>query len=156
MTDYRRKRVPGATYFFTVNLLNRRSDLLRDAVRQTKLRAPFHIDACVILYQPAKTLTHRRAAFLLPPPCGLSRVGKRERGIWRRSSWEHTIRDEQRYAAHMDYIHFNSVKHDLASHVADWPHSSFHQAAAKGLYPSYWTRDGKDFGETGEACCDWG
>ena len=56
MPDYRRNRVPGGTFFFTVDLLDRRSDLLvtqiqalRDAVRQVRLHAPFHIDAWVVL-----------------------------------------------------------------------------------------------------------
>jgi len=56
MPDYRRNRVPGGTYFFTVNLANRRADLLvrevetlRGAVRAVRKATPFHIDACVIL-----------------------------------------------------------------------------------------------------------
>ena len=55
MPDYRRNRVPGRTFFFTVNLLDRRIwlvakiDLLRDAVRRVRARAPFHIDAWVVL-----------------------------------------------------------------------------------------------------------
>jgi putative transposase len=56
MPDYRRNRVPGGTYFFTVNLLDRRSDLLvaridglRNAVRQVAAKSPFHIDAWVVL-----------------------------------------------------------------------------------------------------------
>jgi hypothetical protein len=56
ISDYRRNRVPGGTFFFTVNLLDRRSNLLvaridalRDAVRQVRARAPFHIDARVVL-----------------------------------------------------------------------------------------------------------
>jgi putative transposase len=47
------------------------------------------------------------------------------RGIWQRRYWEHTIRDDQDYAAHFDYIHFNPVKHGLVGHPADWPHSTF-------------------------------
>jgi putative transposase len=56
VSDYRRDRVPGGTFFFTVNLLDRRSDLLvteiqalRDAVRRVRFRAPFRIDAWVVL-----------------------------------------------------------------------------------------------------------
>ena len=60
-----------------------------------------------------------------------SRIGKRERGIWPRRFWEHTIRDEQDYARHMDYIHFNPVKHGLVTNVAEWWYSSFHRAVAK-------------------------
>ena len=63
MTDYRRNRVPGGTYFFTVNLADRRGDLLvrhidalRDAVRQPRASAPFHIAASVVLPEPMHCL----------------------------------------------------------------------------------------------------
>jgi putative transposase len=56
MPDYRRNRVPGEMFLFTVNLLDRRSNLLlaridapRNAVRQARAHAPFHIDAWVVL-----------------------------------------------------------------------------------------------------------
>ena len=65
-----------------------------------------------------------------------------ERGIRQRRYCEHTIRNDRDYAAHMDYIHFNPVKHGLVTEVAAWPFSSFHQSVAIGLYPLAWT--GKD------------
>ena len=65
-----------------------------------------------------------------------------ERGIWQRRYWEHTIGNDQDYAIHMDYIHFNPVKHGLVTEVAAWPFSSFHKSVAMGLYPLAWT--GKD------------
>jgi putative transposase len=166
MTYYRRSRVPGGTYFFTVNSYNRQSrllvekiDNLRKAVRETKAARPFHIDAWVVLPD------HLHCLWTLPPgdmdfpmrwraiksifsrsiPPGeyrsTSRAGKSERGIWQRRFWEHTIRDDRDYATHFDYIHFNPVKHGLASRAADWPFSSFHHAAAKGIYPRDWTPD---------------
>ncbi|MGH8808879.1 MAG: REP-associated tyrosine transposase, partial [Noviherbaspirillum sp.] len=68
MPDYRRNRVPGGTYFFTVNLLERRShlliehiDALREAVRQVRTRQPFHIDAWVVLPD------HMHCVWTLPP-----------------------------------------------------------------------------------------
>jgi putative transposase len=61
-----------------------------------------------------------------------------ERGIWQRRYWEHTIRDERDFAAHLDYTNFNPVKHDLVKHPADWPHSSFRQRVVRGLYPAGW------------------
>lgn len=124
MTDYRRNRVPGGTYFFTVNLYDRRSDLLvthvdilRESVRKIRTRTPFHIDAWVVLPD------HLHCVWTLPEgdvdysgrwraikagfSAGMagaedrsaSRVGKGERGIWQRRFWEHTIRDERDYAA---------------------------------------------------------
>ena len=176
MTAYRRNRVPGGTYFFTVNLYDRRAALLvqhinslRKAVRGVKANAPFHIDAWVVLpdhlhclwtlpegdadfsarWQAIKT------AFSKEMPQGEyrspSRRAKAERGIWQRRFWEHTIRDEQDYAAHMDYIHFNPVKHGLVAEVADWPYSSFHRAVKMGLYPTTWTGSGATLNDMGEA-----
>jgi len=73
-----------------------------------------------------------------------------ERGIWQRRYWEHTIRDDRDYAAHMDYTHFNPVKHGNVKHPADWPFSSFRRCVAKGLYPAGWTSRGGEPPETGE------
>jgi putative transposase len=163
MTDYRRNRIPGGTYFFTVNLLDRRSDLLtrhieplRAAIRRARVLHPFHIDAWVVLPD------HMHCLWTLPEgdtnygmrwqiikagvsraiepgePRSASRTAKSERGIWQRRFWEHTIRDDADYAAHMDYIHFNPVKHGHAPTPAAWPHSTFHQAVTRGLYPQNW------------------
>ncbi len=63
---------------------------------------------------------------------------KRVKTIAGNRVWEHTIRDDQDYAAHFDYIHFNPVKHGLVADVADWPYSSFHRAVAMGIYPGDW------------------
>jgi len=176
MTDYRRNRVPGGTFFFTVNLHDRRSrlliqhiDILRDAVRKMRNRAPLHIDAWVVLPD------HMHCLWTLPdgdtnfsarwnaikinfsrklPPGeyrSASRAAKRERGIWQRRFWEHTIRDERDYATHMDYIHFNPVKHALVAAAADWPYSSFHRAVAQGIYPPNWAASGPALEDAGEA-----
>jgi putative transposase len=48
------------------------------------------------------------------------------------------IRDDKDYAAHMDYLHFNPVKHGFVEHVGDWPHSSFHKLVGNGIYPKNW------------------
>jgi putative transposase len=163
MKTYRRNRVPGGTYFFTVNLFGRQSqllieqiDLLRDAVRMVKAKKPFHIDAWVVLPE------HIHAIWTLPAGDSdysgrwkaikiafskaiernefrtVARVLKRERGIWQRRFWEHTIQDDADYAVHMDYVHINPVKHGLVSKVCDWPYSSFHRAVKQGLYPADW------------------
>jgi putative transposase len=175
MTDYRRNRVPGGTFFFTVNLYDRRSELLiqhigvlRKAVAQTKATAPFHIDAWVVLPDHLHclwTLPHGdldfslrwraiKSAFSRKIPAGEfrseSRRARAERGIWQRRFWEHTIRDERDYAAHMDYIHFNPVKHGFVADVADWPYSSFHRAVCNGIYPAGWGSSGHELDEAGE------
>ena len=175
MPDYRRNRVPGATYFFTVNPRDRRSgllvreiDALREAVRDVRRQSPFRIDAWVVLPDHMHCLwtlpagdsdfpdrwRRIKAAFskLLPDTASASRVrlGKGERGIWQRGYWEHTIRDDRDYRAHMDYIHFNPVKHGLAQAPGDWPFSSFRRCLAAGLYPADWLGGGNEPVETGE------
>ena len=177
MPDYRRNRVPGGTYFFTVNLLERHSLLLvdhidsfRDAVRKVRSQRPFHIDAWVVLPDhthciwtlPAGDADYSsrwkaiKIAFAktLPKTERLSEVRERkgERGIWQRRFWEHTIRDDRDYAAHVDYIHINPLKHRLVQRVSDWPYSSFHRFVAEEIYPRDWAGEGMtlDMGEWGE------
>ena len=163
MPDYRRCRVPGGTYFFTVNLLNRRSDYLvqhiealRASVRVTRRRRPFHIDAWVVLPD------HMHCVWTLPPGDddfsnrwkaikirfvqsipqteirSKTRVARGERGIWQRRFWEHAIRDEKDYARHLDYIHYNPVKHGWAAEARVWPYSTFNRWVKAGVYPSDW------------------
>jgi len=175
MPEYRRHYVPGACYFFTVNLADRRSDLLireiatlRHAVARTRRHHNFTIDAWVVLPN------HLHAVWTLPDgdhdfstrwatikrlfswglPAGearsASRAAKRERGLWQRRFWEHTIRDEQDFRAHVDYVHFNPVKHGLVARPADWPYSTLHRAIAEGAAPANWTPDApteQTFGE---------
>ena len=166
MPDYRRNRVPGGIYFFTVNLLERDSrllvehiDSLRAAVRLVRGKMPFHIDCWVVLPEHMHciwTLPVGDADFAarwktikigfaktIPQTEQLSAVclAKGERGIWQRRYWEHTIRDERDYEAHVDYVHINPLKHGLVSRVADWPYSSFHQFVAAGIYPQDWAGD---------------
>jgi putative transposase len=171
MTGYRRNFTAGGSYFFTVNLAERRSRLLIDnieslraAFRETRRRHPFTIDAIVVLPD------HLHAIWTLPEhdadfptrwrlikadfsrrlPLGdrisESRRGKGERGIWQRRYWEHTIRDGDDFARHADYIHFNPVKHGHVRRVADWPFSSFHRMVRLGIYPEDWAA-GPDSGE---------
>ena len=63
------------------------------------------------------------------------------RGIWQRRFWEHTIRDDADYAAHINYVHLNPYKHGLVEHVRDWPYSSFHKYVSEGIYPADWMTD---------------
>jgi len=72
--------------------------------------------------------------------------------LWQPRYWEHSIRDENDFARHADYIHWNPVKHGLVRCAADWPYSTFHRFVAAGLYPKNWgVADGRfgdgDFGE---------
>ena len=77
-----------------------------------------------------------------------SKLAKREKGIWQRRYWEHFIRDETDLARHIDYIHFNPVKHGLVSRVRDWPHSSFHKHVSRGVLPVDWGGDIREIAGT--------
>jgi putative transposase len=61
--------------------------------------------------------------------------------LWQRRFWEHTIRNDDDFARHVNYVHFNPVKHSLVSGVRDWPHSSFHRYVRQGLLPEDWAGD---------------
>ena len=172
---YRRARVPGATYFFTVNLADRRSrllvehiDVLRATLRRVRQAHPFHMGAMVVLPD------HLHAMWTLPADDAdfsmrwmlikagfsrqmariegrsASRVAKSERGIWQRRFWEHLIRDARDYERHFDYIHFNPVKHGLAQAAVDWPYSSIHRYIRLGTLARDWAADKFAENEFGE------
>jgi putative transposase len=164
MTEYRRTYIPGASWFFTVNLAERKDsrllidniDLLRQAFVYTKQRHPFRLDAAVILPD------HLHCIWTLPAEdsdfscrwnmlkgyfsrnlekgerISASRKSRRERGIWQRRFWEHVLRDQSDFNRHVDYIHWNPVKHGWVKRVRDWPHSSFHRYLAQDIYPEDW------------------
>jgi putative transposase len=80
-----------------------------------------------------------------------SKIVKREKGIWQRRYWEHAIRDETDFQRHIDYIHFNPVKHGHVTRVVDWPHSSFHRYVKLGILTADWGGDMKNIqGKFGE------
>ena len=74
-------------------------------------------------------------------PRSPSKIVRREKGIWQRRYWEHVIRDEADLARHIDYVHFNPVKHGHVTRVADWRPSSFHRYVEQGLLPKDWGGD---------------
>ena len=85
------------------------------------------------------------------PTRSASKAAKREKGIWQRRYWEHAIRDDADFERHVDYIHYNPVKHGLVSRVVDWPHSSFHRYVEEGILPADWAGDASGLaGEFGE------
>jgi len=88
---------------------------------------------------------------LLKSSVELSRGSNGDLALWQRRFWEHTIRDERDFDRHVDYIHFNPVKHALVRRVCDWPHSSFHRYVREGLLPLDWAGDvggaESDYGE---------
>jgi putative transposase len=175
MPQYRRAKIDGSLFFFTVVLAERSSDLLvgeidrlRDSYRKVRQRRPFETIAICVLPD------HIHAIWALPTgdsdfstrwsliKSGFSRgldsrsrsaskVAKREKGIWQRRYWEHAIRDDADLERHVDYIHFNPVKHGHVTCVADWPHSSFHRYVERGLLAADWGGDARDIeGSFGE------
>lgn len=181
MSRYRRSLTTGATFFFTVTSYRRRPILahaevreaLREAIEHVRTTMPFTIDAWVLLPD------HLHAIWTLPPDdaafgkrwgmikahvsknCAhlidtqivrsASRVSRRESDFWQRRFWEHQLRDERDYERHVDYLHYNPVKHGLVSQVAEWPHSTFHQYVKRGVYANAW---GVDVGRVGGDASD--
>jgi putative transposase len=164
MRTYKRIKIPGGTYFFTLTLAERQgNDLLvryisalRTAFRQTLADHPVAIEAVVVLpdhlhclwrlppddddFPTRWRLIKSRFSRQIPPGeriCA-SRARRAERGLWQRRYWEHVVRDEEDYRRHMDYIHFNPVKHGYVDDPRDWPYSSLHRLIARGVYDKDW------------------
>lgn len=159
MPNFRRVRVPGGTWFFSVNLLERHNRLLTErivnlrwAIARTKRSHPFRIEALVILpdhlhavltlppgdsnFSTRWRLIKTTFAKSLPKTERLSSVrqAKGERGIWQRRFWEHYIRDERDLVQHIRYCYFNPVKHGHVTRMADWPHSTYHRDVRIGRF----------------------
>jgi putative transposase len=163
MSRYRRAYIEGGTFFFTVTLANRSSDMLvrhidrfRRIYDSVEERYPFETIAICVLPD------HLHALWSLPQgdadfslrwsliksgfsrglpgnmPRTSSKIARRERGIRARRYWEHAIRNHADLERHIDYIHFNPVRHGHVSQVCDWPHSSFHRYVAHGVLPQDW------------------
>ncbi len=160
---YRRSQAKGASFFFTVNLADRSSNVLvdyikhfRNVMRNVRSSYPFEVVAIVVLPE------HLHCVWRLPPgdndypvrwsliktgfsrglpvtePIRLSRVRKRERGIWQRRYWEHQIRDAEDMRRHIDYIHYNPVKHGHVNLPIEWPFSSLHRYIRLGTLSEAW------------------
>jgi putative transposase len=151
MSRYIRPRIPGASVFFTVALADRMSDTLvrevqalREAVRLTRSERPFAIDAWVVLpdhlhcvwtlpegdtdFSTRWSVIKARFSRAMPPgPQRPSHARRREHGLWQRRFWEHHLRNEDDFRAHVRYCWVNPVKHGLVDDPAAWPFSSYHR-----------------------------
>lgn len=166
MPSYVRVR-EGNTYFFTV-VTHKRQPILCDDVCTSALRKsiekvrrahPFDIKAWVLLPDhlhciwelPAddkdyskrwgmikKDFTERVKDRLEFEEPSASRIKHREHAMWQRRFWEHSIRDEEDFKNHCDYIHYNPVKHGLVKNVKDWEYSTFHRYVKNGYYEESW------------------
>jgi putative transposase len=155
--QYRRYYQSGARYFFTVVTQNREPILidhierLRAAFRLCLSRYPFEIEAIVVLPDHLHTIWRLpegdgdfskrwmviKRKFSAGLPIGIvseSKTKKREKGIWQRRFWEHCIRNEEDWRRHVDYIHFNPVKHGYVAKPQDWLYSSYNRAVRHGWY----------------------
>ncbi len=167
MPRYRRILAPGGTYFFTVATHKRRhifSDkravaLLRSAWRRTMAREPFETIAfcllpdhfhCIVKLPAEDAAFSGRLALIKATfsrnykrhmacfPQSPSRQRQRLSGVWQKRFWEHLVRDEDDLVRHVDYIHYNPVKHGLVTRAAEWPWSTFHRYVRKGIYRRDW------------------
>ncbi len=181
MSRYRRSLATSASFFFTVNAYRRRPVLthpdvraaLRAAIANVRNALPFRIDAWVLLPD------HLHAIWSLPDNDALygkrwglikaqvsrlcahlvigdvdrsaSRIRRREAGLWQRRFWEHQLRDDVDFERHVNYIHYNPVKHGLVTRAVDWPYSTVHRYVGRGILPNDWAVDpGEVIGDTGE------
>ena len=165
---YRRAWIAGGTFFFTVVTEQRQPvfaspetvDILRQAFRTVRSSRPFEVAAMVVLpdhvhavwtlppddadfairWRLIKTWFTKHCDPSLRPPPGRRRGARGEQAVWQHRYWEHALRDEADWRRHVDYIHFNPVKHGLAASARDWPYSSFNRYVEAGYYPADWGR----------------
>ena len=168
MPNFRRNYLPGGTFFFTLVTHYRTPflcdpdaiSILRRVFRECRYRWPLRIDALVILpdhlhmiwtlpyddHAYSKRIGWSKKEFTkawlatdhaeIPQSEGRSRDNRR--GVWQSKFWEHTIRDEDDYAQHIQYIHFNPVKHGYVRRPYDWRFSSFRAYVRMGMYDRAW------------------
>ena len=168
MPNYRRYFVQGGSFFFTLVTANRmpifREEpacrLLGSCLRAEREKRSFRTEAIVLLPDhlhtiwslPAGDASYSirwaaiKASFtrLWLESGGMEQEvtpGRRRelrRGVWQARFIEHTIRDEDDWENHVQYIHYNPVKHSMVSCPQEWPWSSFHRYARQGWYPIDW------------------
>jgi putative transposase len=184
MSNYYRDQTKGGTWFFTVVAFERRPifclesfrNSLKQSILKTKENHPFKINAWILLpdhlhcvwtlpkndadfsirWKLIKQYVTRdcKSSLLKQKRIGAAKKKRRESSIWQRRFWEHKIRSEQDFRTHLDYLHYNPVKHGLCGSPSQWPYSSFHRFQARGVYTEDWATDNppdinqiSDFGE---------
>lgn len=168
MPQYRRIKIKGGSYFFTVVTFGRQPILtgehvriaLREGIQEVRQSLPFTIEAWVLLPDHLHTIwtlpdnddnfasrwavikrivsKHSASQNVVGRPISDSHKKRGEERIWQRRFWEHLIRDELDLHRHIDYIHWNPVKHGYVKRAIDWPYSTFHQFVNKGFYLADW------------------
>jgi putative transposase len=166
MQRYRRDKLPGTSYFFTVNTYHRQQVLttppfynaLKSAIKEVRANFPFDIEAVVLLpdhlncvwkmpetdadygvrWSQIKRKVSQQCRDYLNQNSSNSKSKRRELVLWQRRFWEPRIRDETDFETHVNYIHYNPVKHGYVANVTDWPYSSFHTYVKNGVLPPHW------------------
>jgi len=168
MAEYRRAYSPGGTFFFTVVTYNRQPflcetqarNLLRAVIKECQNQWPFEIEAMVLLPDHLHTiwsLPENDAGFSkrwgwikktftqswlgsghVSPEVSKSKLLRRRQGIWQVRFWEHQIRDERDMETHLDYIHYNPIRHRLATCPHNWPYSTFQKWVTRKRYSQDW------------------
>ncbi len=168
MPNYHRAFLTGGTFFFTLVTFRRRyifdrqecRTILREVIDRVRSRHPFSVDAWVLMpdhmhciwtlpegdsdystrWSLIKSNFSKQTKTMLHNPEWItaSKEKHRESTVWQRRFWEHMIRNDKDYQTHIDYIHYNPVKHGYVTQVKDWPFSTFHRYVAKGIYSDNW------------------
>lgn len=166
MPNYKRLFIPNSYVFLTVTtnmrypLLIDNIELLRESFKRAKYAYKFNLYASVILPEhmhliifPENIDEYPKIIFAVKyhfsrnidgglgnPPYQKtnSKIIKKEKGIWQRRYYEHTIRNEDDLNKHLDYIHYNPVKHKYVNNVKEWEYSSFHKFVEKNMYELNW------------------
>ena len=169
---YRRLQTPGASFFFTLVTYQRNPlfadirniKLLREVIKKVQIAHPFKIDAFALLpdhlhciwtlptgdadfsmrWRLIKSYFTRNCLSEYKNISTLGRKYKKEQCIWQRRFWEHQIRNEEDFKMHVEYIHYNPVKHGYAKAACDWNSSSFHRYVKAGIYNNDWGVDEKE------------
>ncbi len=161
MSNYTRLFIDNSYIFLTIVTYDRKPilieniELLRESIHRTQEKYKFKIFAGVVLPDHIHIILkfdnikeYPNVIFAIKyhfsrnintiEDLTQSKINKGEKGIWQRRYWEHTIRDEKDLKTHLDYIHYNPVKHNLVRNVKDWKFSSFHKFVEKGNYDLKW------------------
>jgi putative transposase len=168
MPRYIRLKQRGGTFFFTLVTYRRQPlltrpgalDMLRESLEEVRRHQPFLLRAWVILpdhghfiwtlppddddyssrWGRLKSAFTRRLYAEMPnlKPMSAAQRRRNEKTVWQRRFWEHQIRDSEDFTAHMDYLHYNPVRHGLVKRVSEWRYSSFHTYVERGVYGTNW------------------
>jgi len=175
--QYRRTFIPGGSYFFTLvtekrqNLFDDKNnvEILRQAFRKVKEKRPFEIDAIVIMpdhlhsiwtlplddadystrWRLIKTWFSKHCSTDVRVTTNKARQNKNQQALWQHRFWEHTLMNETDFTRHVEYIHYNPVKHGYVRTPGEWRHSSFHRYVRAGIYPADWGAGNMDFENIG-------